>query len=120
MITINRLFFKARRLGGSEEFRRVFQLGKKLRQGCLTTYTRPNDHGYARLGLAIAKKAVPTASARNLVKRIIRESFRLKQGSLPNLDIVITVTSQCLIDKQILLCDLDKQWSRLMIYYKKA
>ncbi|WP_218814109.1 ribonuclease P protein component [Rickettsiella endosymbiont of Dermanyssus gallinae] len=119
MITNNRLF-KARRLGNSEDFKQAFQLGKKLRQGCLTTYTKPNDHGYARLGLAIAKKVVSTASARNWVKRTIRESFRLNQGSLPHLDIVITVTSQCLTNKQILQCDLDKQWSRLMIYYKKA
>jgi len=119
LITNNRLF-KSRRLGNSEDFKQVFQLGKKLRQGCLTTYTKPNGHEYARLGLAIAKKAVSTASARNWVKRTIRESFRLKQRSLPHLDIVITVTSQCIANKQILLCDLDKQWSRLMIYYKEA
>lgn len=119
MITNNRLF-RARRLGNSEDFKQAFQLGKKFRIGCLTTYTKPNGYGYARLGLAIAKKAVSTASARNWVKRTIRESFRLNQKLLPDLDIVITVSSQCLTNKQIFLCDLDKQWSRLMIYYKKA
>lgn len=119
MITNNRLF-RSRRLSNAEDYKQAFQLGKKLRQGCLTTYTKPNDHGYARLGLSITKKVVATATSRNWVKRTIRESFRLNQKVLPNLDIVITVTNQCLTNKQILLCDLDKQWSRLMIYYKKA
>lgn len=111
---------KLRKLANSEDFDQVFQIGKKLRQGCVITYTRRNKYGYARLGLAIAKKVVSTASARNWIKRIIRESFRLKQQSLPHLDIVIIVTNQCILNKQILLCDLNKQWSRLMIYYKEA
>ncbi len=104
----------------SEDFKQAFQQGMKLKYGCLTTYTKPNTLGYARLGLAVTKRAVPNAASRNRVKRVIRESFRLNQRLLSGFDIVIAVKSQCLFNKQVLSCDLDKQWSRLVIYYKKA
>ena len=48
-----------------------------------------NQIEHARLGLAIATKVFGTAVARNRIKRLIRESFRLNQYSLPNLDITI-------------------------------
>lgn len=49
----------------------------------------PNGLSHHRLGLAIAKKHVPTAVRRNLIKRLAREQFRLlKRGQSP-LDIVI-------------------------------
>ena len=43
----------------------------------------------ARLGLAIAKKHCRKATARNRIKRIVRESFRQNQASLDGLDIVV-------------------------------
>ena len=46
-----------------------------------------NQSEHARLGLAIATKVFGTAVARNRVKRIIRESFRLNQMALPAVDI---------------------------------
>lgn len=113
---INNRFVKSKRLKCSQDFKQAFQQGIKFRQGCLTTYTKSNDLGYARLGLAITKKAVPNAASRNRIKRVIRESFRLNQHLLSGLDIVVTVKSHCLSNKQFLSCDLDKQWSRLRIY----
>ena len=46
---------------------------------------------HARLGLIVGKKAVPKASARNRIKRVIRERFRTVQTELPPVDIVIRV-----------------------------
>jgi ribonuclease P protein component len=43
----------------------------------------------ARLGIAVAKKAVGAAVARNRIKRVIREYFRQTRGQLPALDIVV-------------------------------
>ena len=43
----------------------------------------------ARLGLAVQKKIIRTAVGRNLVKRIVRESFRLMRDGLPQCDLVV-------------------------------
>lgn len=45
--------------------------------------------GAARLGLVISRKHVKTAVKRNLIKRLIRESFRSNKQRLPSLDIVV-------------------------------
>ncbi|MDQ8038978.1 MAG: ribonuclease P protein component [Rickettsiella sp.] len=111
---------KSRRLRCSEHFKQAFRQGSKVRQGCLTVYIRSNGLEYARLGLAITRKSIPKATSRNWIKRIIRESFRLNQSLVPGFDIIIAVKGQCLTNKQILSCDLAKQWSRLLVYYKKA
>lgn len=42
-----------------------------------------------RLGLAIAKRRIPTAVGRNRIKRLARESFRRRRERLPSLDLVV-------------------------------
>lgn len=46
---------------------------------------------HARLGLIVGKKAVARASARNRIKRVIRERFRIAQSELPAVDMVVRV-----------------------------
>ena len=45
----------------------------------------------ARLGLIVGKKAVARASARNRIKRVIRDRFRRERSRLPDVDLVIRV-----------------------------
>jgi ribonuclease P protein component len=52
---------------------------------------KPNDRRVPRLGLAVAVKAAGSAVARNRVRRMIRESFRLQQRALPAVDIVVSI-----------------------------
>ena len=49
---------------------------------------RPNGLNHARLGMVIAKKKVRRSVDRNRLKRAIRESFRLHQKLLPQVDII--------------------------------
>jgi len=42
-----------------------------------------------RLGIIVAKKHVKLAVQRNRLKRLLRESFRLKRSEISNLDLVI-------------------------------
>jgi ribonuclease P protein component len=53
-----------------------------------TILARPNDTGAARLGLAISKKAAKRAVDRNRLKRLARETFRLRLA-LPPWDFVV-------------------------------
>jgi ribonuclease P protein component len=49
-----------------------------------------NQETHPRLGLAIATRSCGNAVARNLIKRLARESFRLSQHELPPVDVTIT------------------------------
>ena len=48
---------------------------------------------HARLGLIVGKKAVARASARNRIKRVVRERFRMAGDTLPPVDLVIRLVA---------------------------
>jgi len=48
-----------------------------------------NRLGRARLGLVIGKRHVRLAVKRNMIKRVARECFRLRQDRLPDVDFVL-------------------------------
>lgn len=48
-----------------------------------------NSFSHPRLGLVVSKRNIKTAIGRNQFKRLVRETFRLNQYSLPNKDIVV-------------------------------
>jgi ribonuclease P protein component len=79
-----------RRLLTAEDYRQVFkETALRARQPELMALARPNGTAQNRLGLAIAKKHVPLAVNRNLIKRLAREHFRRLKDAQPALDIVI-------------------------------
>lgn len=85
-------FKKEQRLLTPAAFREVFDAPeRKLHQAHLMAFVRANDHEQPRVGMAITKRKVPTAVARNLIKRHIRESFRIKSTIIENKDIVFIV-----------------------------
>lgn len=83
-------FRPRQRLLTAAQYREVFR-NTALRSGQkeLLVLGRPNQLTHHRLGLAIAKKHVPLAVKRNLIKRIAREQFRLLPPAQTALDIVI-------------------------------
>lgn len=69
---------------------------------------------WARLGLAIGRKHVPQAVARNRVKRLVRESFRRRREQLPPVDIVIyPVTRLTGVSSREIRRSLEQLWERL-------
>lgn len=53
---------------------------------------RRNNGSTARLGLIIPKRLARRAVLRNLLKRLIRESFRTMRPSLPAVDLVFRLS----------------------------
>ena len=50
----------------------------------------PNDCDAPRLGMAVAVRVAGGSVERNRLRRIIRESFRLHQRTLPPVDLVVS------------------------------
>ena len=107
-------FSRQSRLLKASEFKRVFDKAEiKVSDKNLLILARQNSTGFPRLGLVIAKKNVRTAVARNKVKRIIRETFRLSQNTLPELDYVVLARKGLgELDNRQLHSLLEKQWLR--------
>lgn len=102
------------RLRKTDEFSSVFTFRKVLRGRHFDLLRRPNSSETARLGLVIAKKFVRSAVNRNLLRRIVRESFRLSRSSLPKCDIVVRVSVKMEHpDRHALRGEIDDLFARL-------
>jgi ribonuclease P protein component len=78
------------RIKAPADFRRVFERRRSVSDAFLIIYGVENGRGYARLGISVARKKVRRATARNRIKRLIREAFRLNKAELPcGLDLVV-------------------------------
>jgi len=81
---------RRQRLLTAADYRRVFShTESRAGSGEILVIARRNGLPQHRLGLAIAKKHVPRAVRRNLIKRIAREQFRHLARAQSSLDIVI-------------------------------
>lgn len=104
---------KDRRLLDAAAFGRVFKKANRSRDKWFTVLTRTNKLTVARLGLAISKKHCRAATARNRIKRVVRESFRLNQAMLAGLDIVvINQPAASTASNRQLFDSLDGHWRR--------
>lgn len=83
-------FGRVYRLTRPEEFRFATRRARRISRECFAVWFRANRRGHPRLGLAIARRHVRSAPHRNLVKRIVRESFRRHRPRLGAYDIVFT------------------------------
>lgn len=80
------------RLLTAAQYQRVFKRCEhKANDRLMSVLAVANRLDYPRLGLAVSIKAAGNAVRRNRIKRLIRESFRLHQGLLTGLDLVIVV-----------------------------
>jgi ribonuclease P protein component len=93
-IPVNQRFPRQHRLTRASEFERVLRRpDKRLSAGPLRLNVVFTRMQHARLGLIVGKKSVARASARNRIKRVIRERFRQAQDRLPAADLVVRVVA---------------------------
>jgi len=73
-----------------------------------------NHETHPRLGLAIATRTFGSAVARNRIKRLARESFRLNQHALPAVDVTVSARDAArLASASDLRASLDAHWKSI-------
>ena len=106
-------FTKNNRLLDAAAFGRVFKKASRSRDKLFTVLARGNEESIARLGLAISKKHCRRATARNRIKRVIRESFREQQALLSGIDVVvINQPAATTASNDEIRVSLDRHWQR--------
>jgi ribonuclease P protein component len=71
------------------QFERLLRSGERRTAAGYTFYFERRPAGPPRLGILISRKHAAYASDRNLIKRRIREAFRLEQQHLGSIDLLV-------------------------------
>ena len=113
--SIKSLKFEPRkRLHHPAEFRALHRHGKKFGDAYFSIAVLANHETHPRVGVSIATRTFGTAVARNRVKRLTRESFRLNQHSLPPVDVTVSARDAARRAKpEDLRASLDKHWKTI-------
>jgi ribonuclease P protein component len=91
MTEVSRKFPKSDRLLKRDEFRRVYEQGRKLHARYFTAFILPGRDSRPRIGITATRK-IGNAVERNRARRLLREAFRKNKWLVPaGIDIVINV-----------------------------
>lgn len=82
-MTVSQRFRPEERIRDPEAFRRAFDRRRSASDSAFVVYAVENGLPHARLGISVGRKKVRKATARNRIKRLLRESFRLSKDRLP-------------------------------------
>lgn len=108
------------RLTTDIQFKQVFRKALKIPTKMFAVFYCPNGLTYPRLGVIVPKKCIKKANNRNHFKRMVRESFRLRQYELGATDVVFLAYKDAKNMVKKNLCQyLEKQWKELILRQKK-
>ncbi|AEO07849.1 ribonuclease P protein component [Buchnera aphidicola] len=109
----NYFFKRNKRLLYSIHFKHVFDKPcQKYNTLEISILGRVNILGYPRLGLSVPRKNIKYAHNRNLIKRLVRETFRLLQYKLPSMDFIVIAQKNIIyLNNKCVIEMLNNLWS---------
>lgn len=108
-------FPPGRRLRRKAEFDATYATGRRSGDAYFGMVARANGATGARLGLAVATKVAGSSVARNRIRRVIRETFRLRQRELPAVDVVVSARGRARgARNDVLRASLNTLWDKLI------
>jgi ribonuclease P protein component len=112
----SRRFPRSHRLLASAQFKPLFdQPTWRASSQHFLLLVSENGLSAARLGIVVGKRRVRRAVDRNLLKRLVRESFRHRSEQLAGLDIVVLVRANLdHPDPALIAAELQKVWAKLL------
>lgn len=110
----NKFFFKKKhRLFEDNQFRFVFKKSYKVFNKQFLILSRENNVTYPRLGIRISSKFIKLSYKRNVIKRLIRESFRINIKKFFCMDFIVIVKNNISEFKNVFLLEsLKSLWIR--------
>ena len=96
------------RLSGTTAVAELFSRGKSGSQGCIRyKYIFRDDEGPSRIVVSVPKRSFKRAVKRNLLKRRMRESYRLQKDLLgPEYDILFVYSSREVLPFEVIFADM--------------
>ncbi|MGH8258176.1 MAG: ribonuclease P protein component [Steroidobacteraceae bacterium] len=108
-------FPPGRRLRRKVDFDAAYATGRRFGDAFFGVVARANGGDGPRLGLAVATRIAGSSVARNRIRRVIRETFRVRQHRLPAVDVVVSARARAHgAGNAELRASLDTLWSRLI------
>ena len=86
-------FFSSWRIHTTSEFQRVYFMRQRLSGHYYLLYYGRNEVKHPRLGVVTSKRNVKKAVWRNRIRRVVKETFRIRKYLLPAFDIVVVAKS---------------------------
>ncbi|MBQ4299018.1 MAG: ribonuclease P protein component [Bacteroidales bacterium] len=105
---------KSERLCGFSEVAALMERGERSGAGCLRCRFMPNSLDYNRILVSVPKRFFKRAVKRNLLKRRIREAYRLRKGLLsPGFDIMMVYSSREILPFETISADVETLLGRI-------
>lgn len=114
-------FSRKHRLISQQAFRRVWEHPSKIKLPYGFVFFRENQQDCARIGIIVKKQAVNLATRRNMLRRIVRESFRSHSLRFEGLDLIVLLRAECnRLDKKTIRVGIDQLWQHVLANHSKV